>query len=46
MELFLGTKEEKFNHQCKIAKVFHKIIEPFIKRRTKKELDLGLPPKI
>jgi len=28
-----------------MAKKFHGIIRPFILRRTKKEIDLGLPPK-
>lgn len=44
--MFEGTQEEKVNYQCKIAKYFHQIIDPFFKRRTKKELELGLPPKI
>jgi len=30
----------------KIAKYFHDIINPFFKRRAKKDLELGLPPKI
>jgi SNF2 family DNA or RNA helicase len=41
-----GTEEEKFAYQCKIAATFHQIIEPFFKRRTKKNLELGLPQKI
>lgn len=28
-----------------MAKKFHGIIRPFIMRRTKKDTDLGLPPK-
>ena len=32
--------------KVQIAKNFHKIINPYFKRRAKKDLDLGLPPKI
>ena len=42
---FEGTEEEKLKHQCQVAKVFHEIINLFFKRRTKKELDLGLKEK-
>lgn len=41
----VGDVNEKFEIQCRIAKKFHGIIRPFILRRTKKEIDLGLPPK-
>ena len=41
-----GTDDDKLKHQCQVAKYFHEIIRPFFKRRTKKELDLGLPEKI
>lgn len=44
-QLFEGTEEEKLQYQCKIAKHFHEIISPFFKRRTKKQLELGLPTK-
>lgn len=44
-KLFVGTEEEKLKHQCKVAKIFHEIIHPFFKRRTKKELELGLKEK-
>ena len=30
----------------KVAKLFHGIISPYFKRRAKKDLELGLPPKI
>ncbi len=40
-----GDEKEKFDIQCRIAKKFHGIIRPFIMRRTKKDTDLGLPPK-
>jgi SWI/SNF-related matrix-associated actin-dependent regulator of chromatin subfamily A member 5 len=43
---FEGSEEEKLKYQCQVAKYFHEIINPFFKRRTKKELDLGLPEKI
>lgn len=43
--MFEGTEEEKLKFQCRVAKYFHEIINPFFKRRTKKELDLGLPEK-
>jgi SNF2 family DNA or RNA helicase len=29
-----------------VAKHFHGIIKPYFKRRAKKDLELGLPPKI
>lgn len=38
-------ENQKFEKQCSIAKKFHGLIRPFIMRRTKKEIDLGLPPK-
>jgi SNF2 family DNA or RNA helicase len=38
-------QNQKFEKQCNIAKKFHGLIRPFIMRRTKKEIDLGLPPK-
>jgi SNF2 family DNA or RNA helicase len=38
-------QNQKFEKQCNIAKKFHVLIRPFIMRRTKKEIDLGLPPK-
>ena len=34
-----------FDAKVQIAKKFHQILFPFILRRTKAELDLGLPPK-
>jgi SWI/SNF-related matrix-associated actin-dependent regulator of chromatin subfamily A member 5 len=45
IKFFQGSEEDKLTFQCKIAKYFHEIINPFFKRRTKKELDLGLPEK-
>ncbi len=32
-------------YQCRIAKHFHEIINPFFKRRIKKDLELGLLEK-
>lgn len=31
--------------RVKVAKYFHGIINPYFKRRAKKDLELGLPPK-
>jgi len=46
VDLYNGSEEQKLTYQCKIASFFHQIIGPFFKRRTKKDLELGLPPKI
>ena len=46
MNEFEGDEEQRFEYQKKVASTFHSIIHPFFKRRTKKELELGLPPKI
>ncbi len=42
---FEGSEEGRIELQCQVAKKFHKIITLFMKRRTKAELDLGLPRK-
>ena len=43
---FSGTEEEQLHFKMKVAKYFHGIINPYFKRRAKKDLELGLPAKI
>ena len=41
-----GNKDQQFDFQVKAAQMFHGIIAPYFKRRSKKDLELGLPQKI
>jgi SNF2 family DNA or RNA helicase len=45
IKFFEGSEEDRLKYQCRVAKCFHDIINPFFKRRIKKELELGLPDK-
>lgn len=45
VETLEGSEEEKLEFRVKVAKYFHGIIHPYFKRRSKKDLELGLPPK-
>lgn len=44
--MFEGSEEEQLNFRLQVAKYFHGIIRPYFKRRSKKDLELGLPQKV